>query len=126
MKFKEWWENLLSKFGGKEEPDDGQVMELAAAEAPEPVPDRKTSDETIVEMADSTLENGVSRTAGPVPETEEVPMADPAPGSGEEETEDPAPVFEEDPAAAPVPEFDEWTEETSAEYEGETDGIREK
>ena len=90
MKFKEWWENLLSKFGGKEEPDDGQVMELAAAEAPEPVPDRKTSDETIVEMADSTLENGVSRTA------------------------------------APVPEFDEWTEETSAEYEGETDGIREE
>ena len=138
MKFKEWWGNLLSKFGGKEDPDTEPVVELVPAEAPEPVPDRKTSDEMIVEMADSTLKNAESRAAATVTESEDVRVADRAPGTGEEkkeehtsgtgeeEIEDPAPVFEEDLTAASVPELDDWTEEAVPEYEDETDGIREE
>ena len=99
MKFKEWWEHLLSKFGGKEDADAGQVMELVPGEAPEPVPDRKTSDEVIVEMAESTLENTGSRMAASDAEPGDVPTTE------------------------PFPEIDDWTEEAAPVYEDETDGI---
>lgn len=116
---------MLSKFGGKEDADAGQVMELVPGEAPEPVPDRKTSDEVIVEMAESTLENTGSRMAASDAEPGDVPTK-PAPENGEGEPVEPAPVFEEDPAEGPAPEFDDWTEEAAPVYEDETDGIREE
>lgn len=138
----------MSKFGGKEDDtendsDSGKAMELVAEEAPEPVPDRKTSDEMIVQMAESTLENDETRTAcvepeneterteEPMPEYEDVPECEAAP------TEESSPEWEDDMIEAPVPEFeehnadpspelDDWTEEASPEYEDETDGIREE
>ena len=65
MKINELWEHLLSKFRGDDkspendtdtDPEAGQAVELVAEEAPEPVPERKTSDEVIIRMADSTCE----------------------------------------------------------------------
>lgn len=113
---------MLSKFGGNDkdpendretEPDSGQAVELVAEEAPEPVPERKTSDEMIVQMAESTLE-GEGR------------MAPPAEERAEEKPEAPAVQDAEDHAEAAAPEFDDWEEEAVPEYEDEADGIREE
>ena len=55
MWIRDFWNRVLAKFRNKDgisEP----VMELKAEQAPEPVPERKTSDEMIVEMAQSASE----------------------------------------------------------------------
>ena len=111
---------MLSKFGKNDkdpetdpETDSGQAVELMAEEAPEPVPERKTSDEMIIQMADSTLE-------------EEGRMAPSAKECAEEKPEAPAVQDAEDCAGETAPEFDDWAEEAVPEYEDETDGIREE
>ena len=78
MWIRDFWNRVLAKFR-KEDSAAVPVMELKAEEAPEPVPERKTSDEMIIEMAQSAAE--------PVPpedrEAAEVPKAEP-----EEEAEE--------------------------------------
>ena len=54
MWIKDWWNRMLKKFKKEESiPEAESVMELKPEEAPEPVPERKTSDEMIIEMAQS-------------------------------------------------------------------------
>ena len=122
MKINELWEHLLSKFRGDDkspendtdtDPEAGQAVELVAEEAPEPVPERKTSDEVIIRMADSTLE-------------EDGRMMPPAQERAEEQPEAPSVQDGEDCAETPAPEFDDWAEDAVPEYEDETDGIREE
>jgi len=55
MWIRDFWNRVLAKFR-KEDSAAVPVMELKAEEAPEPVPERKTSDEMIIEMAQSTVE----------------------------------------------------------------------
>ena len=73
MMFKDLWNRLKAVFKKSETSEEEPVMELVTEAAPEPVPERKTSDEMIIEMAE-----GAARSAdeGPdrqvqVPETEE-------------------------------------------------------
>lgn len=122
MKINELWEHLLSKFRGDDkspendtdtDPEAGQAVELVAEEAPEPVPERKTSDEVIIQMADSTLE-------------EDGRMMPPAQERAEEQPEAPSVQDGEDCTETSAPEFDDWAEEAVPEYEDETDGIREE
>ena len=54
MWIRDFWNRVLAKFR-KEDSVSEPVMELTAQEAPEPVPERKTSDEMIIEMAQSQL-----------------------------------------------------------------------
>ena len=54
MWIRDFWNRVLAKFR-KEDSVSEPVMELTAQEAPEPVPERKTSDEMIIEMAQSRL-----------------------------------------------------------------------
>ena len=65
MWIRDFWNRVLAKFR-KEDSAAVPVMELKAEEAPEPVPERKTSDEMIIEMAQSTVEPE----AQPEPEAE--------------------------------------------------------
>ena len=108
---------MLNKIRKTEERADAEYalepVQLVAQPAPEPVPERKTSDEMITLMAESTLEGGNDR------------MADPAPENAEERLEDPAPE-NGDATAEFVPELDEWNDGQSPEFEDETDGIREE
>ena len=61
MWIKDWWNRMMKKFKKEESiPETESVMELKPEEAPEPVPERKTSDETIIEMAQSAS-NDMSR-----------------------------------------------------------------
>ena len=54
MWIKDWWNRMLKKFKKEDSiPEAENVMELKPEEAPEPVPERKTSDEMIVTMAES-------------------------------------------------------------------------
>ena len=54
MGMKDWWKRLLARFNKeKEVRDDVQVVELVPAQAPEPAPEQKSSDELIVQMADA-------------------------------------------------------------------------
>ena len=94
---------------GKEE-----AVQLIAQEAPEPVPERKTSDEMITLMAESALGSTDERTADPAPESSDERMADPPPEICDDREE----KF--------VPELDEWTEEPAPDFEDETDGIKEE
>ena len=55
MWIRDFWNRVLAKFR-KEDSVSEPVMELTAQEAPEPVPERKTSDEMIIEMAQSAAE----------------------------------------------------------------------
>ena len=58
MWIKDWWDRMLKKFKKEENISEAEkVMELKPEEAPEPVPERKTSDEMIVEMAESAAGN---------------------------------------------------------------------
>lgn len=57
MMIKDWWDRLMRKFKGKKDRvDQDPVMSLEPNEAPEPVPERKTSDEVIIAMAESAVE----------------------------------------------------------------------
>ena len=107
---------MLNKIRKTEERPDSEYaqepVQLVAQQAPEPVPERKTSDEMITLMAESTLEGGNDR------------IADSAPESAEERTADLV-TENEDAREEFVPEFDEWTDGQAPEFEDETDGIRE-
>ena len=55
MWIRDFWNRVLAKFR-KADSASVPVMELKVEEAPEPVPERKTSDEMIIEMAQSAVE----------------------------------------------------------------------
>ena len=109
MWIRDFWNRVLAKFR-KEDSTSEPVMELKTEQAPEPVPERKTSDEVIIQMADSTLE-------------EDGRMMPPAQERAEEQPEAPSVQDGEDCTETPAPEFDDWAEEAVPEYEDETDGI---
>lgn len=65
MGMKDWWNRLLARFSKeKEVSGDVQVVELVPAEAPEPAPEQKTSDELIVQMADAQADAGYEEPQG--------------------------------------------------------------
>lgn len=83
MGIKSLWKRLMAKFKSYDEPEETEpVVELIPAEAPEPVPDRKTSDEMIVQMADSAAadsgERAEERQAPDAGDQGETKAADPA------------------------------------------------
>ena len=56
MWIKDWWDRMRRMFKKEDTVHETEtVMELKSDQAPEPVPDRKTSDEMIEEIAESTL-----------------------------------------------------------------------
>ncbi len=69
MWIRDFWNRVLAKFR-KEDSVSEPVMELTAQEAPEPVPERKTSDEMIIEMAQSAVEPPQSDVSSKNPEPE--------------------------------------------------------
>ena len=69
MWIRDFWNRVLAKFR-KEDSVSEPVMELTAQEAPEPVPERKTSDEMIIEMAQSAAEPPQSDVSSKNPEPE--------------------------------------------------------
>ena len=66
MWIKDLWNRVLAKFK-KEDSISEPVMELKTEEAPEPVPERKTSDEMIITMAESALQDRNETYDGPEP-----------------------------------------------------------
>ena len=116
---------MLNKIRKTEERTDPEHMEeavqLIAEEAPEPVPERKTSDEMINLMAESTLESGDERYADPAPMCDQGPSEEPIP-EPDERTDETVPELDEwtDETG---PEPDEWTDKAAPEFEDETDGI---
>jgi hypothetical protein len=108
MWIRDFWNRVLAKFK-KEDSASAPVMELKAEKAPEPVPERKTSDEMIIEMAQSAAE--------PVPpedrEAAEVPKAEPEDRAAAEE-----PETEAEPEKEAEPE-EEAEEKERYVFEGE-------
>ena len=94
MWIRDFWNRVLAKFR-KEENSSVPVMELKAEEAPEPVPERKTSDEMIIEMAQSAAEPEV-KSEEPKAEAEpEVMTEEPETEMEQEAEEDEREYFEE-------------------------------
>lgn len=58
MGMKDWWKRLLARFSKEEAREDAPVIELVPAEAPEPAPEQKTSDELIAQMANAQADAG--------------------------------------------------------------------
>ena len=104
MWIRDIWNRVLAKFR-KEDSAAVPVMELKAEEAPEPVPERKTSDEMIIEMAQSTVE--------PAQPADRIIEAGP-----EAEAEFDDFMIAEEPEAQPEPE-DEAEEEDKNGFEEE-------
>ena len=100
MWIRDFWNRVLAKFR-KEDNSSVPVMELKAEEAPEPVPERKTSDEMIIEMAQSAAEPEVKS---------EEPKAEAEPE-----------VKSEEPKAEAEPEVMTEEPETEMEQEAEED-----
>ena len=89
MWIKDWWNRMMKKFKKEESiPETESVMELKPEEAPEPVPERKTSDETIIEMAQSAR-NDLSRTSEKPDEPEAAAQEDTPSEAKPEEPEEP-------------------------------------
>lgn len=105
MWIRDFWNRVLAKFR-KEDSAAVPVMELKAEEAPEPVPERKTSDEMIIEMAQSAVEPAQpdDRIIEAEPEAEEEPDDRVIEEEPETEAETDDRVIEEEP-------------ETEAEYD---------
>lgn len=105
MWIKDWWNRMMKKFKKEDSiPEAESVMELKPEEAPEPVPERKTSDEMIIEMAQSAR-NDLSRTSEKPDEPEAAAQEDtpseakpeePEGPCGMEEPEEPCEVEEPD------------------------------
>ena len=98
MGIMDWWNRVLAKFR-KEDSTPEPVVELKAQEAPEPVPERKTSDEMIVQMAQSSVRDRGEEEDNPVSEKKDLSggaSADPAdcPSNREAETD---PADDEEP-----------------------------
>ena len=92
MWIRDFWNRVLAKFK-KEDSASAPVMELKAEKAPEPVPERKTSDEMIIEMAQSAAEPAPpeDRAAAEEPEIEAEPETEAEPekeAEPEEEAEE--------------------------------------
>ena len=119
MWIRDFWNRVLAKFR-KEDSAAVPVMELKAEEAPEPVPERKTSDEMIIEMAQSTVEPAqpADRIIEAGPEAEEEPDDRVIEEEPEAEAEFDDFVIEEEPEAQPEPE-DEAEEEEKNGFEEE-------
>ena len=93
MWIKDWWNRMMKKFKKEDSiPEAESVMELKPEEAPEPVPERKTSDEMIIEMAQSAR-NDLSRTSEKTDEPEAAAQED---TPSEAKPEEPCEVEEPD------------------------------
>ena len=89
MWIKDWWNRMMKKFKKEDSiPEAESVMELKPEEAPEPVPERKTSDEMIIEMAQSAR-NDLSRTSEKPDEPEAAAQEDTPSEAKPEEPEEP-------------------------------------
>lgn len=127
MSIKDLWNRLLARFRKKEDPaESAPVMELVPEEAPEPVPERKTSDEVIIEMAEGTVnENGDRQIDEPadMPNSEPVErILDPAEESSSEKPAETAAEEPSDPETDTTAFMDEVAYEEAA-YENEEDYI---
>ena len=93
MWIKDLWNRVLAKFK-KEDSISEPVMELKTEEAPEPVPERKTSAEMIITMAESVLQDRNETYDGPEPSADRSQSAAdtdaPSKGPAGEENIDPA------------------------------------
>ena len=111
MWIKDWWNRMMKKFKKKDGiPEAERVMELKPEEAPEPVPERKTSDEVIIEMAQSAR-NDLSRT----PEKPDDPEA----AAQEDTSSEAKPEEPEEPCEAEEPDEPYDTEEPDEPYDME-------
>ena len=102
MWIKDWWNRMLKKFKKDENISEAEsVMELKSEEAPEPVPERKTSDEMIVTMAESARQDRDSEPEEPNdsedPAEPEEPNDSEDPVESEESYEKEGPEAAEDP-----------------------------
>ena len=97
MWIKDWWNRMMKKFKKEDSiPEAESVMELKTEEAPEPVPERKTSDEMIIEMAQSAS-NDLSRTSEKPEEPDEpCGMEEPEEPCVTEEPDEPYDIEEPD------------------------------
>ena len=104
MWIKDWWNRMMKKFKKEDSiPEAESVMELKPEEAPEPVPERKTSDEMIIEMAQSAR-NDLSRTAEKPDEPEAAAQEDTPSEAKPEEPEEPGGMEEpEEPCEVEEP-----------------------
>ena len=104
MWIKDWWNRMMKKFKKEDSiPEAESVMELKPEEAPEPVPERKTSDEMIIEMAQSAR-NDLSRTSEKTDEPEAAAQEDTPSEAKPEEPEEPCGMEEpEEPCEVEEP-----------------------
>ena len=129
MKIIDWVKRMMSKFKKESaDTDSVQTMELIAEEAPEPIPDQKTSDEMIIEMAEATLDRGNSPECRALSEDGQDPEDHQAMSETEQEqVMDEFPETEDDPWEETFPETDDdpW-EKTSHEEEDKADDLAEE
>ena len=121
MWIRDFWNRVLAKFR-KEDSVSEPVMELTAQEAPEPVPERKTSDEMIIEMAQSAAEPPQSDVSSKNPEPEAESEVEPEAEFEVEPEEEPDAEPEEEPEAEPEAE----TEPEDEAYEDEREYFEEE
>ncbi len=121
MWIRDFWNRVLAKFR-KEDSVSEPVMELTAQEAPEPVPERKTSDEMIIEMAQSAAEPPQSDVSSKNPEPEAESEVEPEAEFEVEPEEEPEAEPEEEPEAEPEAE----TEPEDEAYEDEREYFEEE
>lgn len=115
MGFRKWWRRLWNKEDADADGSEG-VVKLTAEPCPLPVPDRKTSDEIIVEMAD--------RAAGTRPPTrravtpKEEPIQEETSPQEKEPTQEEASLQEEEPIQEEAsPQEEEQTQEEASPQE---------
>ena len=116
MWIRDFWNRVLAKFR-KEDSVSEPVMELTAQEAPEPVPERKTSDEMIIEMAQSAAEPPQSDVSSKNPEPEAESEVEPEAEFEVEPEEEPEAEPEEEPEAEPEAETEPEDEASEDEKE---------
>lgn len=114
----DWWNRILAKVR-KDDSAHEPVVELKAQEAPEPVPERKTSDEMIVEMAESGLNRGAAEEDRTVSENKDLPGRTSEdlpvyPLNGETDTD---PAGEDGEDAGPYRDPDFWEADTDPSVE---------
>ena len=104
MWIKDWWDRMRRLFKKEETVHETEnAMELKPDQAPEPVPDRKTSDEMIEEMAESTLQHVRSMAEKTVRAAESPTAPEEQPGAEEapEPEKQPEDAYEADPPYEP-------------------------
>lgn len=103
MWIKDWWNRMLKKFKKEDTPEAENVMELKPEEAPEPVPERKTSDEMIVTMAESARQEQLRGRDGAPSRAQEDPAEGPLPEEETEEQAGPEELYDPEDPAGPDP-----------------------